>query len=149
MVDTSDIPDWVFNETGSSYDPAAYAQPDTQAQMFRSSPAAHVQNVKAPIYFMIGSQDLRVPPHQGIQMYRALKAAGKEVRLNVFEDCHPLSKVPVHTNVMVNLATFFHEFTAWYVNLFWNGEFVSNFYFIWRNTRAELFYEYSIFDHNR
>ena len=112
MVDTSDIPDWVFNETGSSYDPSAYAQPDTQANMFRSSPAAHVQNVKAPIYFMIGSQDLRVPPHQGIQMYRALKAAGKNVRLNVFEDCHPLSKVPVHTNVMVNLATFFHEFMS-------------------------------------
>ena len=113
MVDTSDIPDWVFNETGSSYDPSAYAQPDTQANMFRSSPAAHVQNVKAPIYFMIGSQDLRVPPHQGIQMYRVLKAAGKNVRLNVFEDCHPLSKVPVHTNVMVNLATFFHEFMSW------------------------------------
>ena len=112
MVDTSDIPDWVFNETGSSYDPSAYAQPDTQANMFRSSPAAHVQNVKAPIYFMIGSQDLRVPPHQGIQMYRALKAAGKNVRLNVFEDCHPLSKVPVHTNFMVNLATFFHEFMS-------------------------------------
>jgi len=112
MVDTSDIPDWVFNETGSSYDPSAYAQPDTQAKMFRSSPAAHVQNVKAPIYFMIGSQDLRVPPHQGIQMYRALKAAGKNVRLNVFEDCHPLSKVPVHTNFMVNLATFFHEFMS-------------------------------------
>ena len=114
MVDTSDIPDWLFNENvGSSYDPSAYAQPDTQAKMFRSSPAAHVQNVKAPIYFMIGSQDLRVPPHQGIQMYRALKAAGKNVRLNVFEDCHPLSKVPVHTNVMVNLATFFHEFMSW------------------------------------
>ena len=77
--------------------------------MFLSSPAAHVANVKAPIYFMVGSQDLRVPAQQGVGMYRTLRAAGKDARLNIYEDCHPLAKVPVHTDVMINLALFFSE----------------------------------------
>ena len=112
MANTSDIPDWVFNETGCSYDPSTQAQPDTLEKMFRSSPVAHVHKVKAPIYFMIGSQDLRVPPHQGIHMYRAMKAAGKDARLNVYEDCHPLRKVPVDTDFAINMATFFQEFRS-------------------------------------
>jgi len=109
MATTSDIPDWVFNETGANYAPEAYPQPDLLSRMFKSSPSAHIQNIKTPIYFMVGSEDLRVPDHQGISMYRALKAAGKDVRLNVYQDCHSLAKVPVHTNVMVNLAIFFSQ----------------------------------------
>ena len=109
MSDTSDIPDWVSNETGADYVPASFVQPDLLEKMFQSSPAAHAAKIKAPIYFMVGSKDLRVPPQQGIGMYRTLKAAGKDVRMNIYEDCHPLAKVPVHTDAMINLAVFFSQ----------------------------------------
>jgi acylaminoacyl-peptidase len=61
--------------------------------MYEMSPIAHVHKVKAPIYLMIGTKDLRVPPSQGYEYYHNLKALGKEVEMNVYDDCHPLSKV--------------------------------------------------------
>ncbi len=58
---------------------------------------------------LIGSKDLRVPPSNGYEYYHTLKALGKEVEMNVYEDNHSLSKVPVNVNVMINTALFFHK----------------------------------------
>ena len=79
--------------------------------MYLSSPLAHIANVKTPIYLMIGKNDLRVPPSQGFEYYHALKALNSEadVRMNIYDDCHPLSKEAVHSNVMINAAIFYNE----------------------------------------
>ena len=79
--------------------------------MYTSSPIAHSGNVKAAIYLMIGKNDLRVPPSQGYEYYHALKAmnTNADVRMNIYDDCHPLSKEPVHSNVMINVAMFYDE----------------------------------------
>ena len=107
MSQVSDIPDWISNESGLSYDPDAYFGPTLPKSV--RSPSEFVDNIKTPIYFMIGTQDLRVPPQQGIEMYKKLKASGKPVKLNTYEDNHPLAKVPVHSDVMINTAIFFEE----------------------------------------
>ena len=67
--------------------------------------------MKAAIYLMIGKNDLRVPPSQGYEYYHALKAinTNADVRMNIYDDCHPLSKEAVHSNVMINTALFYDE----------------------------------------
>ena len=56
-----------------------------------------------------GKNDLRVPPDQGRELYHHLKSQGKEVYMNIYEDCHPLAKIPVHSDVLVNAALFFES----------------------------------------
>ena len=108
MSGISDIPDWTWNESGLSY-PGVSATPDTLTSMFNMSPISHVENVIAPVLLMIGKHDLRVPPSQGYEFYNALKARGKEVSMNTYNDNHPLAKVENDVNVMVNAALFFNK----------------------------------------
>jgi acylaminoacyl-peptidase len=77
--------------------------------MYSKSPIAHVTKVKAPVFLNIGKLDLRVPPSQGFEFYHSLKALGKKVEMNVYEDNHSLSKVPVNVNVLINTAIFFNS----------------------------------------
>ena len=146
MAGSSDIPDWTFNETGIKYD---WKNPTskTYETMFNMSPIKHIDNVLAPIFlmiginlqtfqtafqcilsignFIVGKNDLRVPPSQGIEYYHALKvvtllqlfwyfnlsfqARGKTVKMNLYDDNHPLGKVENDVNVMINAALFFKE----------------------------------------
>ncbi|TRY64188.1 hypothetical protein TCAL_10786 [Tigriopus californicus] len=108
LATVSDIPDWCFNECGL---PFKYQSPTPEMlkKMYEMSPISHVEKVQAPVYLMIGSKDLRVPPSQGYEYYRNLKALGKNVEMNVYEDNHPLGKVSVHANVMVNATLFFDQ----------------------------------------
>jgi dipeptidyl aminopeptidase/acylaminoacyl peptidase len=48
-----------------------------------SSPLKHVANVKTPTLFLVGEKDVRVPPPQSVEMYRALRANGIPTRLYV------------------------------------------------------------------
>lgn len=107
MSTVSDITDWTFNEAGYGF---SYKSPSPEIMkvMYEKSPIAHVGKVKAPVYLMVGKEDLRVPPSQGYEYYHNLKALGKRVDMNVYEDCHPLSKVPIHSNVFINAALFYH-----------------------------------------
>ena len=64
-----------------------------------------------------------MPPSQGLEYYHALKvstvssrqqtfspqAKGKTVRMNMYDDNHPLGKVEYDVNVMINAALFFKE----------------------------------------
>lgn len=110
MVGVTDIPDWSFNETGHDFrfDRVADNE-DVLGLMFKVSPMAHADKIKAPVFLMIGKVDLRVPPSQGYALYRKLKALGKKVKMNVYDDDHSLSKIPVNSDVMVNTAIFFQE----------------------------------------
>merc|ERR1719278_1119343 len=108
MAGITDIPDWTDNEAGLSYD---WANPTSQTYdtMFSMSPISHIDHVKAPVFLMIGKNDLRVPPSQGLEYYHALKAKGKTVKMNMYDDNHPLGKVENDVNVMINAALFFKE----------------------------------------
>ncbi len=73
------------------------------------SPITYADQVKAPVFLMLGNGDLRVPHSQGLEYFRALKAMGKDVRVNIYDDCHPLSKTPINVDVAINAALFFHN----------------------------------------
>lgn len=45
-------------------------------KMREMSPIQHAHNVKAPTLLQIGSKDLRVPPHQGLEYFHRLQANG-------------------------------------------------------------------------
>ena len=77
--------------------------------MYERSPIAHVAKVSAPVLLSIGRADLRVPPSQGLEYYHALRALGKRAEMHVYDDNHPLAKVPVNANVMINTAMFFYK----------------------------------------
>ena len=83
--------------------------PEILKTMFEKSPIFHADKIVAPIFLMIGKNDLRVPPSQGRELYHHLKSQGKEVYMNIYEDCHPLAKLPVHSDVLVNAALFFES----------------------------------------
>ena len=104
----SDIPDnGMLISVNSSGDAGAAAMP----LLYNASPIYHVSRIQTPVYLMIGANDRRVPPSQGYLLYHELMALGKEnVKLNVYDDCHPLSKVVTHTNVMINTALFYDEY---------------------------------------
>ena len=106
MATVSDIGDWTFNESGLNF---KYKSPNPQEMqlMYEKSPISHIENVKAPVYLMIGKDDLRVPPSQGIEYYHNLKALGKNVDMNMYEDNHPLGKVNNHSNVFINSVLFY------------------------------------------
>ena len=113
MAPITDIPDWTCNEAGFQFEfsQSVFKDPEIVSKMYLSSPIAHVANVQASIYLMIGKNDLRVPPSQGHEYYHALKAqnVNADVRMNIYDDCHPLSKEAVHSNVMINTALFYDE----------------------------------------
>jgi len=95
----TDIPDWVYSEfgvssTGSDSDSNTSPTsnlltsptptlppmtPKTYNTLFTASPIAHVDNIIAPVLILIGEDDLRVVPGQGIGFYHAIKGRG-EVR---------------------------------------------------------------------
>ena len=110
MSRVTDIPDWCDNETGLAYKfRGDKSGPDALSKMYLASPVAHAANVKAPVYLMIGKKDLRVPPSQGYEYYQLLNGLGKDVKVNVYEDCHPLSKEAIHSNLMINAAQFYEK----------------------------------------
>ncbi|KAG2068544.1 alpha beta-hydrolase [Suillus decipiens] len=98
----TDIPDWVYSEFGVlSTDSDIHTSPSSNSitstltsapsqttlplvtpeiyhTLFNASPIAHVDNIKAPVLILIGEDDLRVVPGQGIGLYHAIKGrAGK------------------------------------------------------------------------
>ena len=50
---------------------------------WEQSPLAHIANVKTPTIIFVGENDVRVPPEQSIELYRALKYNGVPTRLYI------------------------------------------------------------------
>ncbi|XP_071446546.1 acylamino-acid-releasing enzyme-like [Hetaerina americana] len=112
MCVISDIPDWCTVESGvgewkGDGDSSSYANIDNLAKMRSMSPVVHAASVRAPTLIMIGRQDQRVPPSQGILYYRCLKANKVKTRMLVYDDCHSLSKVPNEMDNIINSAMWF------------------------------------------
>ncbi len=80
MAAATDMPDWVYVESGLPYahdvDPISC---DEYGMMMDASPVSFVNSIRCPVLFQIGDNDLRVPPSQGYSMYYMLKARGAKV----------------------------------------------------------------------
>merc|ERR1719193_629016 len=93
MYGITDIPDWTYVEgvpNGAElYKAGVVTTAAHYKDLISRSPIAHAHNVVSPTLIMIGLKDLRVPPTQGIQFFKALKARGVPVDLKAFpEDNH-------------------------------------------------------------
>uniref|UniRef100_A0A7N1A4T8 acylaminoacyl-peptidase n=1 Tax=Kalanchoe fedtschenkoi TaxID=63787 RepID=A0A7N1A4T8_KALFE len=114
MTGTSDIPDWCYVETFGTEGKALYTEAPTAeqlTQLYDKSPIKHIDKVKTPTLFLIGAQDLRVPPSNGIHYMRALKERGVEVKLIVFpEDVHSLSTPRADYESVINIGVWFKRF---------------------------------------
>ena len=84
LVGTSDITDWTYAESGITFPeyPVQTLIPTARdlidaGKYIAASPIHYAQRVQGATLLLLGSEDLRVPPQQGINYYRALKAYGK------------------------------------------------------------------------
>uniref|UniRef100_A0A803VB78 Acylamino-acid-releasing enzyme n=1 Tax=Ficedula albicollis TaxID=59894 RepID=A0A803VB78_FICAL len=105
MVATTDIPDWCLTEAGLPYKPDALPDPAQLTEMLHKSPIRYVDRVRAPVLLMLGEDDRRVPPKQGVEYYRALKARGVITRLLWYPgNNHALAGVEAEADGFMNMA---------------------------------------------
>lgn len=109
MSVVSDIPDWCYVETGYEYTQLGPVSEDILLAMRRCSPILHAHKVKAPTLLQVGLKDLRVPPSQAKEFYHILKANGTPVKMNVYDDNHPLSSVVVEMEDIVSTILWLEE----------------------------------------
>jgi len=68
--------------------------PELYAQLYPTSPIAHVRNVQVPVLLLLGLEDRRVVNVQGKTFFHALRGLGKKVELLTFEgEGHPLDGI--------------------------------------------------------
>lgn len=110
MVTTTDIPDWCLTETGLPYVPAALPDPAQWTEMLQKSPIRYVDRVRTPVLLMLGEDDRRVPPKQGLEYYRALKARGVPTRLLWYPgNNHSLAGVEAEADGFMNIVQWLLE----------------------------------------
>ncbi|XP_060528020.1 acylamino-acid-releasing enzyme-like [Cylas formicarius] len=109
MSITSDIPDWCYVEAGKEYTQKGELDDDLLLKMRRISPIYHAHKVKAPTLLQIGSKDLRVPAQQGNEYYCRLKTNGVNVKMNLYDDNHPLGSVPNEIDNIINTILWIEE----------------------------------------
>ncbi|XP_073765932.1 S9 family peptidase isoform X4 [Danio rerio] len=81
LLGTSDIVDWRYSSVGLQY--AFDRLPTSQSliSMLDKSPIIHAPQIRAPVLLMLGGRDRRVSPHQGLELYRALKSRNTPVSI--------------------------------------------------------------------
>ncbi|KAH7911153.1 Alpha/Beta hydrolase protein [Hygrophoropsis aurantiaca] len=90
----SDIPDWGYAEMGLPFTPDSIVTPEIYKLLYDASPIAHIEKVKTPVLLLIGEDDHRVPPSQGVGYYYALKGRSRPVAALTFpKESHPLDGV--------------------------------------------------------
>uniref|UniRef100_A0A4W3K1K9 Acylamino-acid-releasing enzyme n=1 Tax=Callorhinchus milii TaxID=7868 RepID=A0A4W3K1K9_CALMI len=111
MLATTDIPDWCTVEAGFNYTVGQIPTPPILEAMLKKSPISHasqVRIIKTPLLILLGEKDKRVPPSQGLELYRTVKARGGVVRLLWYpENNHHISKVDAEADVFMNIALWF------------------------------------------
>jgi hypothetical protein len=79
--------------------------PEDLAHFAASSPIAHAHKVTAPLAFMLGAKDRRVPLDDGRRYVDAVRAKGVPTRVLVFpNDTHALDKPATEFEQWLNLA---------------------------------------------
>ncbi|NXP70692.1 ACPH enzyme, partial [Ramphastos sulfuratus] len=110
MVTATDIPDWCLTETGLPYVPDAPPDPAQWTEMLNKSPMRYINQVRAPVLLMLGEDDRRVPPKQGMEYYRALKARGVPTRLLWYPgNNHALAGVEAEADGFMNMVLWLLE----------------------------------------
>ncbi|XP_030424731.1 acylamino-acid-releasing enzyme isoform X5 [Gopherus evgoodei] len=105
MISGTDIPDWCLTEAGFPYAPNTLPDASHWAEMLHKSPMQYVAQVRAPVLLMLGEEDRRVPPKQGLEYYRALKGRGIPTRLLLYpRNSHALSGVEAEADGFMNMA---------------------------------------------
>ncbi|NXF43036.1 ACPH enzyme, partial [Oceanites oceanicus] len=105
MVATTDIPDWCLTETGLPYAPETLPDLAQWTEMLHKSPMRYIDRVRAPVLLMLGEDDRRVPPKQGLEYYRALKTRGVPTRLLWYPgNNHALAGVEAEADGFMNMA---------------------------------------------
>ncbi|XP_054751862.2 acylamino-acid-releasing enzyme-like [Lytechinus pictus] len=106
MLAGTDMPPWTMTEVGIDFDFTKPPSAEMYAKMFNCSPMAHIDKVKAPTLIMLGSDDLRVPPQQGIRYHQMLKARGVKTKLLMCHgNSHPISNVDAEADRFMNMYT--------------------------------------------
>ncbi|QSX31013.1 S9 family peptidase [Shewanella cyperi] len=76
-----------------------------------NSPVFYVDRIKTPLMIMFGDRDDAVPWEQGIELYLAMRRAGKEVVFLQYEDePHHLKKYPNKLDYSLKMMAFFDHF---------------------------------------
>nr|KAI8735644.1 acylamino-acid-releasing enzyme-like isoform X2 [Biomphalaria glabrata] len=109
LVSTSDIPDWVFAQCGLAFNYSSVADDQILPHLWLRSPLAYINQIKTPVLLLIGLDDKRVPPSQGNELYKALKARGVNVKYLTYPgNNHSLSEVETETDCMINTIKWFN-----------------------------------------
>ncbi|XP_021265632.1 acylamino-acid-releasing enzyme-like isoform X1 [Numida meleagris] len=105
MLTITDIPDWCLTEMGMPYVPNALPDPAHLTVMLQKSPMSYINQVRTPVLLMLGEDDRRVPPVQGLEYYRALKARGVPTRLLWYpKNNHALAGVEAEADSFMNIV---------------------------------------------
>ncbi|XP_038047744.1 acylamino-acid-releasing enzyme-like isoform X1 [Patiria miniata] len=112
MLGSTDIPDWNYCEAGvGPFEFDKLPSPEIYQAMLSKSPIIHANKVKTPTMIVIGDVDLRVPPKQGQEYYRALKAHGVTTKMLVYAgNCHGLARVDAESDCFMNMYKWFTSF---------------------------------------
>ncbi|RKP27404.1 Alpha/Beta hydrolase protein [Syncephalis pseudoplumigaleata] len=111
MAFTTDIPDWNFSELDMSYcfQKPTVMTPQDYERAFSASPICHVDKVVTPTLMMLGSNDRRVPPSEGLGWVHIVRGIGKAtVCCKMYPDNgHALDGVEAETAGFAALAGWF------------------------------------------
>nr|XP_034305158.1 acylamino-acid-releasing enzyme [Crassostrea gigas] len=110
MVATTDIPDWCYVEAGFDFTHSSLPTGEKLTNMWNKSPMQYVDKVETPILIMLGLEDARVPPKQGEEYYKKLRARNKKARLIGYSDnSHPIQTVEASADSCINILDWFWQ----------------------------------------
>ncbi|CAH8513539.1 unnamed protein product [Schistosoma turkestanicum] len=117
-IDTSDIPDWCFTESGLTdwceWPLGHLPNSDELIRLSNQSPLKYLdKSWSIPLLLLLGGKDRRVPNSQGLTFYRKLKALCPTVPCETFlypYDSHPLDSPACSLDVFVNSVNWFMKY---------------------------------------
>ncbi|KAL7648603.1 UNVERIFIED_CONTAM: hypothetical protein RMT77_000509 [Armadillidium vulgare] len=109
MAVVSDIPEWAFLEYGLPFKLGRSLDLESVTRMFERSPIRSVDQMKTPTLFLLGKNDVRVPPSQVLHYHRMLLARGIPSKVYMYEDDHPLRKLISESDYVIQIAKWFAE----------------------------------------
>ncbi|MGL6010104.1 MAG: alpha/beta hydrolase family protein, partial [Shewanella oncorhynchi] len=75
------------------------------------SPVLYADRIQTPLMIMFGAKDDAVPWEQGVEMYLAMRRAGKEVVFLQYEDePHHLKKYPNKLDYSIRMMQYFDHY---------------------------------------
>jgi len=109
MEEISEVHDGLYFQAGYEFHNDMAPTPQMLAEKLEKSPMSHVKKVKTPTLIEVGEEHHAVPPSQGKNFYKVLKAQGTEVRL-LWSPCIDLSSLlRVECDRILKMARWFHK----------------------------------------